>query len=139
VKAALVICDLISLHRHIVDRTRELIAERTGLSPDRVILAATHCHGGPQTHPLFIEAVGGEARRISEAYVQALPGMIAESARLAEADLQPAKLFVGRAHEDQLTYNRRFLLKDGSVAKSSPTNENVARPIGPIDPEVGVD
>lgn len=138
VKAAIVACDLISLHRPIVERARALIAQRTGLSPERVIMAATHCHGGPQTHPLFLEAVGGEARRLSERYVEALPGMIAESVRLAEADLQPAKIFVGKGHEDALTYNRRFLMSDGSVAKSSPTNANSVRSIGPIDPDVGV-
>ena len=138
VKAAIVACDLISLHRPIVEKTRALLAQRTGLSPDNVILAATHCHGGPQTHPLFLEAVGGEARRLSERYVEALPGMIAESVRLAEADLQPARIFIGKGHEDALTYNRRFLMRDGSVIKSSPTNANAVRPIGPIDPDVGV-
>lgn len=137
-KAALVVCDLISLHRHVVEATRALIAARTGLAPDRVILAATHCHGGPQTHPLFLEAVGGEARRISEKFLTELPGLIAESVRLAEADLQPAKIFVGRGFEDTISYNRRFLLQDGSVSKSSPMNPNTVRPIGPIDPEVGV-
>lgn len=138
VKAAIVACDLISLHRPIVEKARALIAERTGLSPERVILAATHCHGGPQTHPLFIEVVGGEARRISERYLEALPGMIAESVRLAEADLQPANIFVGQGHEDALTYNRRLLMRDGSVIKSSPTNANAVRAVGPIDPDVGV-
>jgi len=138
VTAAIVACDLISLHRPIVERTRALLAQRTGLAPDRVILAATHCHGGPQTHPLFLETVGGEARRLSESYVEALPGMIAESVRLAEADLQPARLFFGKGHEDALTYNRRFLMRDGSVIKSSPTNAGAVRSVGPIDPDVGV-
>ena len=138
VKAAIVACDLISLHRPIVERARALIAQRTGLSPERVIMAATHCHGGPQTHPLFLEAVGGEARRLSERYVEALPGMIAESVRLAEADLQAAKIFVGKGHEEALTYNRRFLMTDGSVSKSSPTSANAVRSVGPIDPDVGV-
>lgn len=138
VKAALVACDLISLHQPIVERTRALIAQRTGIPPERVILAATHCHGGPQTHPLFLEAVGGEARRLSEGYVEKLPGLIAESLRLAEADLQPARLFYGKGHEDALTYNRRFLLADGSVIKSSPQNASAVRSIGPIDPDVGV-
>jgi neutral ceramidase len=139
IKAALVSCDLISLHPPVVRRTRELIAARTGVPPERVILAATHCHAGPQTHPLFFALAGAEARQISEQYVEQLPGLIAESVRLAEADLQPARLFAGRGREDTISFNRRFLLRDGTV-KMNPGRQNPAaiRPMGPIDPEVGV-
>lgn len=139
IKAALVACDMISLHPPIVSRTREQIAARTGVPPERVILAATHCHAGPQTHPLFLSLAGQEAQRLSERYVEQLPGLIAESVRLAEADLQPAKVFVGRGHEDSISFNRRFLLRDGTV-KMNPgrLNPDAVRPMGPIDPEVGV-
>src|SRR5688572_25925728 len=115
VKAALVACDMISLHAPIVRKAREQIAARTGVAPERVILAATHCHAGPQTHPLLYTLAGPEAQRISERYVEQLPGLIAESVRLAEADLQPAKILVGRGREDAVSFNRRFLLRDGTV------------------------
>jgi hypothetical protein len=139
VKAALVACDMISLHPPIVRRTREQIAARTGVSPERVILAATHCHAGPQTHPLLYSLAGPAAQQLSERYVGELPGRIAESVRLAEADLQAAKIFVGRGHEDSISFNRRFLLRDGTV-KMNPgrLNPAIVRPTGPIDPEVGV-
>lgn len=139
VKAALVACDLISLHPPIVRRTRELIASTTGVSPDRVILAATHCHAGPQTHPLFYGLAGPEAQKLSEAYVADLPRLIAESVRLAESDLQPARIFAGRGHEDTISFNRRALLRDGTV-KMNPGRQNpaIVRATGPIDPEVGV-
>ena len=139
VKAALVACDMISLHPPIVRKTREQVAARTGVAPERVILAATHCHAGPQTYPLFLTLATPEARRLSEQYVEALPGLIAESVKLAEADLQPARISVGRGREDGISFNRRFLLRDGSV-KMNPGRRNAAivRPVGPIDPEVGV-
>jgi neutral ceramidase len=138
-KAAVVACDLISLHRPIVQKTRELIAARTGLDPAQVILAATHVHAGPQTHPLFLALAPEPARRLSEAYVAELPGLIAESVRRAEADLQPARIFAGRGHEDTISFNRRFLLQDGTV-RMNPGRQNpaIVRPMGPIDPEVGV-
>ena len=88
VKAALVACDMISLHAPIVQRTREQIAARTGVAPERVMLAATHCHAGPQTHPMFFAAAGPAAQQLIERYVEGLPGLIAESVRLAEADLR---------------------------------------------------
>lgn len=138
-KAAIVACDLISLHRPVVQKTRLLIAEKTGVPPDRVILAATHCHSGPQTHPLFLQLMDDEPRRLTERYLEELPGLIAESVRLAEADLQPARLFAGAGREGSVSFNRRFLLRDGTV-RTNPGNLNpeAVRPMGPIDPEVGV-
>ncbi|MBI4662859.1 MAG: hypothetical protein HY735_28930 [Verrucomicrobia bacterium] len=136
-KAAIVACDLISLHRPIVARARALIAERSGVSPDRVILAATHCHAGPQTHPPLYNLGPESARKLSEAYVEKLPGLIAESVRLAEADLQPAKISVGRGREDSISFNRRYLLRDGRVTMGARAAD-VVRRAGPIDPEVGV-
>jgi neutral ceramidase len=136
-KAAIVGCDLISLHQPIVEKARALIREKTGVAPERVILAATHCHAGPQTHPLLYVLATEEARKISEPYVEKLPGLIAESVRLAEADLQPAKLSVARGREDAISFNRRYLRADGTVTMGGPAT-GVVRRAGPIDPEVGV-
>jgi neutral ceramidase len=139
IRAAVVACDLISLHRPIVEQTRRLIRERTGIPPENVILSATHCHSGPQTHPIFLEAVGGEAQRISEGYVAELPGLIAESVRLAEADLQAARMFAGVIREESLAFNRRFLLRDGTVdTNPGRRNPQVIRPMGPVDPDVSI-
>jgi neutral ceramidase len=137
-KAAIVACDLISLHGPIVARARALIAEKTGVPPDRVMLAATHCHASAQTHPLLYSLAGEAAQKLSEAYVERLPGLIAESVRLAEADLQPAKLFAGAGSEDSISFNRRFLLRDGTVKTNPGGNPDKVRPMGPIDPQVGV-
>ncbi len=136
-KAALVACDLISLHQPIVEKARALIAERTGVAPDRVIMAATHCHAGPQTHPPLYNLGPESARKLSEAYVASLPVLIAESVRLAEADLQPAKMSAGRGHEDTISFNRRYLLRNGTVTMGGRAPD-VVRRVGPIDPEVGV-
>ncbi len=137
VKAAVVACDLISIHRPIMEKARALIAANTGVAPERVMIAATHCHAGPQTHPPFFALQGEAARAISAAYVEKLPGLIAESVRLAEADLQPATLSVGRGHEDTISFNRRYLLRDGRVTMGGRPSDAVRR-MGPIDPEVGV-
>jgi neutral ceramidase len=136
-KAAVVACDLISLHPPIVERARALIASSTGIAPERVILAATHCHAGPQTHPLFYELAGDPARKISAAYVERLPELIAESVRLAEADLQPARILAGRGREDTISFNRRYLRRDGTVTMGGRAAD-VVRRTGPIDPEVGL-
>src|SRR5262245_3898259 len=46
-KAALVVCDLISLPRHIVTEARRLIEAATGIPGGHVMLSATHTHTGP--------------------------------------------------------------------------------------------
>lgn len=138
-KGALVACDLISIRGAIVQEARRQIERTTGLEGDRVILSATHCHAGPQMHPLFLRQVGGEGERKGLEYIRLLPARIAESVRLAEQDLQPAQLLIGRSREDSLSFNRRFLMRDGSVRMNPGRSDpEVVRPVGLIDPEVMV-
>jgi hypothetical protein len=138
-KAALVACDLISIRKEIVSETRRRIAASTGLSGERVILSATHCHAGPQMHPLFLALVPEPARNLGERYVAELPGKIAEAVRRAESDLQPARVWAAVQRQDSLSFNRRFLLKNGSVQMNPGRgNSEIVRPVGPIDPDVSV-
>jgi len=125
VKAAMVACDLISIRKSIVAEARRLIEQRTGLRGDQVILSATHCHAGPQMHPLFLALAGGPAEQLGKQYVADLPGRIAEAVRLAEADLQPARASAAVVHEDSVVFNRRFLLQDVAtgVAQTRPECE----------------
>jgi neutral ceramidase len=47
VKAALVVCDLLSLPRTVITQTREIIARTTGVPAANVMISATHTHTGP--------------------------------------------------------------------------------------------
>jgi neutral ceramidase len=68
-----------------------------------------------------------------------LPGKIAESVRLAAAKLTPARASFGRGHEDGVSFNRRFFLKDGTVGwNPGKLNPKIVRPAGPIDPDLPV-
>ena len=139
VKAAFIALDLISLPHAVVARTRELIAQHTGIAAANVIMTATHVHAGPQMNPLFWKAVGGIPQQKSEAFVKNLPTLIAESVLSAEAQLQPVRVSVGTTQEDAVNFNRRFLMKGGSV-KMNPgrLNPNSVRPVGPVDPQLSV-
>jgi len=46
---------------------------------------------------------------------------------------------IGMGHEDRLTFNRRYWMKDGTV-RTNPgyKNPDIVRPAAPIDPDVGV-
>ena len=138
-RAAIVACDLISLRKEVVAETRRLIATATGVRPEHVILSATHCHAGPQMHPMFLSMVPEPARSLGEKYVAELPAKIADAVRRAEADLRPARAWTASEHVQGISFNRRFLLKDGTVQMNpGRNNPNVVRPVGPVDPELSV-
>ena len=103
-----------------------------------MILSATHCHAGPQMNPLFLALTPEPARRLGEQYVAALPARIVEAVRLAERDLQPARVWTASVQEREISFNRRFLLKDGTVRMNPGRGSEVIRAMGPIDPEVAV-
>ena len=138
-RAALVACDLISLRPPLVAEARAAIERATGLRAEQVILSATHTHCGPQINPRFLNLIGGKAAELGEACRAGLPVKIAEAVRRAIADLRPARACAGMGHESGLSFNRRFLMRDGSVVMNPRKgSSDIVRPMAGIDPEVAV-
>jgi neutral ceramidase len=139
-KAALVALDLVSLARPTVEEARRLISQQTGVRGDAVMISATHSHTGPllSLGSTRNSAYGGEMD-IAKNYTASLPQKIAESVKLAEANLIVAKLSTAVGREDTLPFNRRFFMKDGTVGwNAGKLNPNIVKPAGPIDPDVPV-
>jgi hypothetical protein len=140
IKAAMVVCDLISMPREVSETARRLIEQSTGIPPERVMISATHTHTGP-TLPTGSsrDPALGEAADLAKRYVEALPQRIARSVSAANAALRPAKVSVGTGREDHLSFNRRFFMKDGTVGwNPGKKNPAIVKPAGPIDPAVPV-
>ena len=139
VKGAFLALDFISIPYGIVVQTRELIAKNTDIPAENVIMAATHCHAGPQMNPPFLKAIGGEAEKKSLEYIKQLPEEMVRAIQMAEASLQPAKVSIGTFQEDKINFNRRFIMKDGSF-RTNPgrLNPEIKRAMGPVDPEGSV-
>jgi hypothetical protein len=58
---------------------------------------------------------------------------------LADSRLRPARVRAGLGHEFSVAFNRRYHMKDGTVGwNPGKRNPNIARPAGPIDPDVSV-
>jgi hypothetical protein len=138
VKAAIVGCDLESLHRPTVDAARKLISQKTGIRGENAMLSATHSHSGPEMTPMVLAGLPPEVAPLAKKYHEELPAKIAEAVRLAEADLQPAKVSAGLGHEDSISFNRRVLHKDGIVRMNWQKSPDFVRYMGPIDPAVTV-
>ena len=140
VKVALVVCDLISIPRQVALDARALVAQSPGIPPERVMVSATHTHTGPiLPSGSARDPSEGDARDKSAAYVRSLPELIARGVRAADEKLAPVTLRAATGREEHLSFNRRFLMKDGTVGwNPGKLNPNIIKPVGPIDPEVPV-
>ena len=137
-KAAIVVCDLISLPRHTVVDARALIEKQTGIAD--VLLAATHTHTAPvlNRESSMDELVGGTTD-LSRSYTAQLPALIARAVADASARLAPARAFAAKGRVENLAFNRRVWMDDGTVAwNPAKLDPRIVAPAGPHDPEVGV-
>lgn len=139
-RAALVGLDIISITRSITDAARAEAEKATGIKGDRIMIFATHAHTGPD--------LIGRGTRSSEAagqnpiaaeYTRELPQRIAESIRLANERLEASQLSVAEGRCENLAFNRRYYMRDGSVGwNPGKLNKNIVLPAGPSDPAVGL-
>jgi len=135
-RAGLVVLDLITTPRQLVENTRREIEKTTQLSGGNVMISATHTHTGPVLDPG--NRFGGKSDLVKD-YSAGLPARIAEAVRLAETRLTPARAFAARGHEDSIAFNRRFHMRDGSVGwNPGKRNPKILKAAGPIDPDVPI-
>jgi hypothetical protein len=139
-KAAFVVLDVAYTLRAVVVAARKLIAEQTGIPGDRVMISATHTHSGPvlTRHSLMDDVTGGKHPLVVE-FTAKLPGLIARAVAEAHSKLAPAVSSSAIGREENLSFNRRFLMKDGTYSWQGPRlSPKMQGPAGPIDPDVGV-
>ena len=139
-KAALVSLDLISTSIPMVEEARREVEKGTGIAGADVMISATHAHTGPilQGRGAREDAFGGK-NPLAIAYGEELPGKIAESVRLAEKALKPAKVAAAHGQESAISFNRRFHMVDGTVGwNPGKLNPKILKPAGTIDPDVAV-
>ncbi|HJN18689.1 MAG TPA: hypothetical protein QGH10_24515, partial [Armatimonadota bacterium] len=129
---ALVVCDMICCPREVLDRAKEIAHARLGIPPTSITISCTHTHTGPATAGLL-----GAVKE--EAYNEWLAPRIADALQMAFRRMQPAVACSGVGLEPNEVFNRRWVMKDGTV-KMNPgiANPDLVRPSGPTDPEVGV-
>ena len=139
-RAAMVSCDLISMPITVAQEARRLIERDTGLKADQVTISATHAHTGPilpgRTARETSDGPGGD---LAQEYVQQLPGKISASVKQAIDKLALANASAAVGREEHLSFNRRYIMKDGSVGwNPGKLNPKIDHPAGPIDPAVSV-
>lgn len=141
-KAALVICDLSGISRDLSVVARRRISQETGIPYANISMTGTHTHAGPRYQDAVAEYVKKRPRASEggdEGYGAQLIEQIVAAAVDASKAARPAQLQTAVAKQEGLSFNRRFLMKNGQV-RFNPglQNPEIVRAMGPIDPQVGI-
>ncbi|MBI3921324.1 MAG: hypothetical protein HY318_07905 [Armatimonadetes bacterium] len=126
---ALVSCDLVSVEESWVSVAKAIIAAETGLTPERVLICATHTHTGPEVRH-------GRLLPVNPEWLERLPRLIADAVKQAVGSPFEARLHPGQGAEEDLAFNRLFRLKDGTELFGRGAPGQAIAPAGDIDPEV---
>jgi hypothetical protein len=137
--------DLCSVPRELTDRARQQASQRTGIPRANIIIAATHTHGGPEyygplrdfLHARALREHAGVDPHESLDYQALLVQRWTEAIVRAHAARRPARLSAVMPQQAGLAFNRRYLMKDGSVGwNPGKRNPNIFRPAGPTDTDL---
>ena len=131
-KAVLLSVDHCGIVKEVLNPMRQHICEVTGLPWEAVYIHATHTHTGPFLNPDPTEPKEQE-------YARTVYHKLADAARMALADLKPARMGYGIGQAPNIAFVRRFRMKDGSV-RTNPgvNNPDILGPIGDVDERVNV-
>ncbi|MDD5728656.1 MAG: hypothetical protein PHV59_08840 [Victivallales bacterium] len=128
--AAIVGYDLCMLGNQLVKRMVKALDHAGIAFCDKVLFAATHTHTGPYTCNCFSDST--DAGYLSELITKTVSAV-----KRAAANPAPAELLATRTECSNLAFNRRFLMKDGTVLTNpGKLNKDVVCPEGAMDPEI---
>lgn len=146
-KLAIVVCDLLGLHRSVSVEARRLIEQSTGIPPENVLISGTHTHSAASA----LGERGYNSDQELNAYQVFLAQRIADGVKRANNLLQPAEIAFASVDVPEHLFNRRWYLKEGSPALKSPFGKidkvkmnppggspDLIEPAGPTDPGVSV-
>jgi hypothetical protein len=141
-RIAFVVCDSCAIAGEVIASAKGQIARHTGISPDRVLVSATHSHSAPAAARLF-------QSEPDAAYQAFLAARMSDAVRRAVAHLEPARVGWGVGKAEKLLFNRRFHMEPGAVPEDpfgrktdqvlmnpGVGNPKVKNAAGPIDPDV---
>lgn len=148
-KIALVVCDLLGIHRSVILEAKRHIESELGIPASHVMVSATHTHSAttvlgptPRVYASDVE--------LSD-YERFVARRIADGVRRSVNLLRPAEIAYGSIDVPDHVFNRRWFLKEGTMpanpfgdtsekVKMNPGAgaENLVEPAGPIDPQISI-
>ncbi|MSR32016.1 MAG: hypothetical protein EXR99_10970 [Gemmataceae bacterium] len=143
-RLAFAVCDSCMIPREVFEEAKKKAAAATGIPAANMLFSATHTHSAPTAAGVFQSEPEHE-------YPKFLAGKIAEGIIAANKRLAPAKIGWGAADEPNQLFNRRWVMKPGSIlqdpfgsttdkVKMNPGYQNPGLDLqaGPVDPQVSV-
>ncbi|MFW6039215.1 MAG: hypothetical protein ACOC9P_01920 [bacterium] len=126
--------DLVIVEYDYVQRIRQRISAACPIPGECIMVCATHNHACPAV----VERPWSQKE---EAYIDEMVERAAEAVIDAYQRMVPVTVGTGRGYEGRVSFNRRYIRKNGSVISQPPFNivdRDVLFAEGIIDPEVGV-
>ena len=142
-RLAIVICDACMIGCDVFDAAKKLVQQETGLSSERILMAATHTHAA-------VRAVHLGTAPADDEYHEQLSRRVANAVIQAERNLAPAQIGYGSFTKLEFLRCRRFLCESGSVGVNpfgeageriksvAGKSSAVIGPAGPVDPKFSV-
>ena len=144
-RLAIVVCDLLGMHRSLGDSARRRIEKEIGIAKEAVMISCTHTHSATSV-------LGNrfETEQELDAYQTTVADAIVEGVRQAVLTSQPAQLGFTTIQRPDHVFNRRWFLKPGSMppnpfgeidmVKMNPSagSADLIEPAGPTDPTVSI-
>ena len=143
-RLAIVVVDVCMMTRELLDQTKAIAREKTGIPIDRMLISATHTHSAPST-------MGALGTPPDTNYTATLPARIADSIDRAVHNLEPARIGWAVVEDEEHTYCRRWIRRPDKLiedpfgqktvrANMHPgyQNPDAIAPSGPVDPGLTV-
>ena len=150
---AIALVDSCYIPRETIDEAKRIVGQATGLESSRLLIAATHTHSAPPPAAgAGLRGLESEKHDQNERlYAALLVRGIADSIIESVAKMEPAEVGWASGTLPDEVFNRRWLMKDGSIppdpfggrtdrVRMNPpfASPNLLAPSGPVDPEVAV-
>ncbi len=131
-RAVLLAVDVMLVSNKHAGEIRALVSERTGVSVDAVYITATHTHTAPSSP-------SPNQDKIADEYYAVMTRKVADAAVLALRDLSDARMGHGEGKAENVSFCRRFRMKDGSCQTNPGVgNPDIDHPMSLVDTRVGV-
>lgn len=127
----IVALDIVILEWEYVLRIREKFARATGLAERNLMVCATHNHACPAV-------VDRPGNPVEPEYIEFMLDQGVSAAATALKDMEPVAVACGSAMESRVSFNRRFIMKNGTVITQPGSMDNILCNEGVIDPGVEV-
>ena len=132
----LVSADNAGIKSNVLDPLREEISKEHNIPLSNILIGCTHTHTGPITRIEQIPVFEGNA---IENYISFIKEKIKEVVRIAIGDLTDAKMGYAIGKAERISFNRRYLMKDGTIQTNPGVNNpNINRCLGDVDETVPV-